>query len=170
MDEIAWLIAREIPHLRRFARALTRDPAAADDLVQDTLERALRKRHLWLRRGSLRNWLLKMLYNLYLNGLGRRRRDRLSDPIEDDLPGRPVPASQDDRLELSEVMARLDLLPAGQRAAILLIATEDIGYEEAAGILGIPIGTLRSRLSRGREQLRRHRQGAPLPVALRRVK
>src|SRR5262245_50163644 len=82
MDELQWLIAREIPHLHRYARTLLRDTDAADDLVQDCLERALRKRQLWRRQGSMRSWLFRMLYHVFLNTTNTRRRERLVVPLE----------------------------------------------------------------------------------------
>lgn len=157
MSETKWLIAREIPRLRRYALALTGDPAAADDLVQDTLERAIRKRHLWRRRGSIRAWLYRILYNVFLNQAGRRKRAQ----AEIDIEAAPDTASalnerprHDARLVCRDVAEAMLELPADQRAAIALTAVEGLAYDEAAEALGVPIGTLRSRLSRGREQLR----------------
>ena len=154
MDDTLWLIAREIPNLRPFARALLRDKDAADDLVQDCLERAVRKHHLWLRHGSMRSWLLRILYNLYLDGAVHRRRMKLSAQLDDHDHQIVEPATQEMRLVARDTVAALSKLPAAQREAILLIALEDVSYDEAAWILGVPIGTLRSRLSRGREALR----------------
>ena len=156
MSEIQWLIAREVPHLRPFARSLLRDATAADDLVQDCVERALRKRHLWLQKGSLRGWLLKMLYNLYLNNAGRRRYELMTDGSDHAVwQGLSTPATQDAFVELKDVMLGLAHLPREQRDAILLVALGDVDYTEAAWILGVPVGTLQSRLARGRESLRR---------------
>lgn len=153
MTDTKWLIAREIPRLRRYALALVGDPVAADDLVQDTLERALRKRHLWRRTGSLRSWLYRILYNVFLNQAVHRRRRRLE--VDLDLaPEGGEPSVQEIRLEYGEIVGALVRLPADQRAAIALVAIEGLGYDEAAAALGIPVGTLRSRLSRGRERLR----------------
>lgn len=153
MQETKWLIAREIPRLRRYAQALTRDPVAADDLVQDALERAIRKRHLWRRQGSLRGWLYKLLYNVFLNQSTRRgRRER-----EVDLESVAEPQtsrSSEDALVRRDIVSAMQDLPAEQRAAIALTAVEGLTYDEAAVALDIPIGTLRSRLSRGRERLR----------------
>jgi RNA polymerase sigma-70 factor (ECF subfamily) len=169
--EIQWLIVREIPNLRRFARALLRDGDAADDLVQDCLERALRKHHLWLRRGSMRAWLLRMLYNLYLNGATRRRRIRSSASLHECEEQQASPASQEACHHLRDTIAALELLPEPQREAILLMALQDLSYDEAAWVLGVPVGTVRSRLSRGREALREMVAGARRPVApLRRIK
>lgn len=157
LSETKWLIAREIPRLRRYALALTGDPAAADDLVQDTLERAIRKRHLWRRRGSIRAWLYRILYHVFLNQAGHRKRAQAE--IDLDTASGAAPAlserpRHDARLVCRDVTEAMLELPADQRAAIALTAVEGLAYDEAAEALGIPIGTLRSRLSRGREQLR----------------
>jgi RNA polymerase sigma-70 factor (ECF subfamily) len=154
MDELQWLIAREIPHLRRYAQALLRDPDAADDLVQDCLERALRKRQLWRRQGSIRSWLFRMLYNIFLNTRHTRRRARLVIPLEAVAPTMAESPKQEQYVACRDIAEALDQLPEPQYAAIILIALEGLSYDEAAWILGVPVGTLRSRLSRGRETLR----------------
>ncbi|TCM82725.1 RNA polymerase sigma factor [Rhodovulum steppense] len=154
MQETKWLIAREIPRLRRYALALTRDPAAADDLVQDTLERAIRKRHLWKRRGSLRGWLYRILYHVFLNQSARRRR-RAREVDLDAVPEPVAPGSAESGLVRRDIVSAMHDLPAEQRAAIALTAVEGLSYDEAAAALDIPVGTLRSRLSRGRERLRK---------------
>lgn len=153
MQETKWLIAREIPRLRRYALALTRDPVAADDLVQDTLERAIRKRHLWKRHGSLRGWLYRILYHVFLNQSVRRKR-RAREVDLDDAPEPVAPGSPEAGLVRRDIVAAMQELPAEQRAAIALTAVEGLSYDEAAAALDIPVGTLRSRLSRGRERLR----------------
>jgi RNA polymerase sigma-70 factor (ECF subfamily) len=154
MDELKWLIAREIPHLRRYALALRRDPDAADDLVQDCLERALRKRHLWRRRGSMRSWLFRILYTVFLNARKTRWRDKQAVPLEAIAFTLAASPSQEAYVECRDMARALAQLPEPQYAAIMLIALEGFSYDEAAWILGIPIGTLRSRLYRGREALR----------------
>lgn len=154
MDDVQELIVREIPQLRRFALSLTRSSHAADDLVQDALERAIRKRHLWKRHGSIRGWLFRVLYNVFVNqGAQRNRRDRQMD-IDEMADAPSVAAVQVKRLEVRDVSAVLGELPEDQRAAIVLTAVEGFSYDEAADILDVPIGTLRSRLFRGRETLR----------------
>jgi RNA polymerase sigma-70 factor (ECF subfamily) len=169
LDETRWLIAREIPRLRRYALTLERDPDAADDLVQDTLERALRKRHLWARKGSIRSWLYRIQFTVFLNRRPRRLKELAEHPLDDDAPA-AVPPLQEQRLICNDITTALHRLPDEQRAAIGLTAVEGLSYEEAAEVLDIPIGTLRSRLSRGRETLRgifRPRQDRP---QLKRVK
>ncbi len=169
-DEFNWLITREIPRLRRYARALVSDVDAGDDLVQDCLERALKKRHLRPWQGGLRAWLMRMLYNIYLNGESRRRRERKSISVDD--TERPLEGHERPELhmECQDMAAALERLPADQRAAIVLIALEGLPYDEAAWVLGVPIGTLRSRLSRGRETLRALHEGHQHGGRLRRVK
>lgn len=153
MQETKWLIAREIPRLRRYALAMTRDPVAADDLVQDTLERAIRKRHLWKRHGSLRGWLCRILYHIFLNQSTHRKR-RAREVELDNAPDPIAPGSPEADLVRRDIVAAMQELPAEQRAAIALTAVEGLSYDEAAAALDIPVGTLRSRLSRGRERLR----------------
>ena len=152
-DDDAWLIAEEIPRLRRYARTLTRDAAAADDLVQDALERAMRKWALWRRRGSLRAWLYRLLYNVFLNQLARARRRGVEVAVEE-TPALSAPPRQEDAAFCREIAAAMAALPADQRAALALTAVEGLSYDEAADVLGVPVGTLRSRLFRGRETLR----------------
>lgn len=147
-------IAAEIPHLRRYARALTRDREAADDLVQDTLERALRKRYLWRPTGRLRSWLFRMLYGLYLNQRPRQCRERDNVvPLEMVRYQLGQPSTYDVELHCRDVMQAVDELPQGQRDVLLLMALEQPSYADGARMLGLAVGTFRSRLSRGRWEL-----------------
>lgn len=161
MDDLKWAIAKEIPNLRRYARSLLRNADGADDLVQDCLERALRKRHLWQRTGSLRSWLFRIIFTLYLNGRSRRARAQRMEGSESIERTMTMPANQEAHAEAVEVLDALFLLDEDQRAAILLVAVEGMSYHDAADALGIPIGTLRSRLWRGREALRALRPERP---------
>jgi len=152
------LLEAYIPGLRRFAQALLRgDRERADDLVQDTLERALSSWRLRRAEGELRGWLYTILYNCFLSDRERRKRrsacDALTEIVEDELPG--VEGGQHSALEYRDFLRAFATLPAGQRSVLLLIAVEDLSYEEAARVLAVPIGTIMSRLSRGRERLRR---------------
>lgn len=174
LSETKWLIAREIPHLRRYARALTRDSGDADDLVQETLVRALRNTGQWRRSGSIRAWLFTALYRNHLNRFRRRRTvqgtsEDLEQALESGvLANRP---NQDAGLIWRDVKEALDRLPEDQRTALLLVTLEDLAYDEAAAVLGIPIGTLRSRVSRAREALRQTMDPALLDAApIRRIK
>ena len=147
-------IEGSVPALRRYARALTRDADRADDLVQDCIERAIRKRRLWSPTGPLRAWLFKILLNIYRNDARHRRRRGDQIPI-DALSVEPaVAAPQPGRIALAEMARAVEALPAEQREALLLVVLEGASYQEAAGILGIPAGTLMSRLGRARATLR----------------
>ena len=148
-------IEASVPSLRRYARALARDPDRADDLVQDTIERAIRKRSLWLPTGPVRAWLFRILVNLYRNELRRdRRRGGAHAPLDALAVEPSVPAPQPGRIALAEMARALDTLPVEQREALLLVVIEGASYREAADILGIPAGTLMSRLGRARAALK----------------
>jgi RNA polymerase sigma-70 factor (ECF subfamily) len=152
MDD-AEAITAQIPHLRRYSRALMGDRVAADDLVQDTLERAWRRFGLWRRGSDLRAWLFTIMHNLYVN---QRKVTSHVQRHSDEHPAANLPglSSQDIRLELKDLNQALQRLPDEQREVVLLIGLEQLSYDEAAKALGVPIGTVMSRLSRGREQLR----------------
>lgn len=145
-------ILAEIPRLRRYARALLGDRAAADDLVQDTLERAWSRIDQWRVGSDLRAWLFGIMHNLRVDQL--RRPPPPTRPVEEgdcDLPTRPT---QTDGLELKDLESALNQLPDEQREVVLLVALEDMAYADIAAMLGIPAGTVMSRLARGRERLR----------------
>jgi RNA polymerase sigma-70 factor (ECF subfamily) len=143
-----------VPALRRYAHALTRNPDRADDLVQDCLERAIRKQGLWRPTGPLQAWLFRMLLNLYRNDARHRRRHGDTVPIDGLLVEPSIAASQPGRLALSEVARAVGKLPDEQREALLLVVLEGSSYADAATILGIPQGTLMSRLGRARAALK----------------
>lgn len=158
----------ELPRLRRYARALVGDRAAADDLLQDTLERAWARSGQWRGGGSLRAWLFSIMHNLRMDQLRHAGPSLQSLEDEDCLPvERPT---QSDRLEVLDLQAALASLPEEQRAVLLLVALEDMRYEEVATTLGIPLGTVMSRLSRGRERLRQMLATQSPPAALRVVR
>jgi RNA polymerase sigma-70 factor, ECF subfamily len=153
MSDFRRQIEQEVPRLRRYARALTRDIGQADDLVQSCLVRALVKEHLWQPGSNLRVWLFTVLHNLHINRVRRLMREQ----------DNAIVASASLALAQSEPSARLDLLdveqaikklPEVQRRVILLIGLEGMRYDEAAQILGVPIGTVRSRIARARQMLR----------------
>lgn len=148
-------IEAEIPRLRRYARALTRDVAAADDLVQDCLTRALGKLHLWQEGTDLRAWLFTILHNQYVNYVRRSVREGASVGLSDSEPLLTRAPQQGRRLELRDLERAIAKLPEEQRSAILLVGLEGMRYEEVAAVLDVPVGTIRSRLSRGREALRK---------------
>lgn len=148
-------ITAQVPHLRRFARALTGDAVLADDLVQDCVERALRKQHLFDETRSLRTWLFTILRNLFISGLRRDGRTSASKSVDDIQAGEDaVRPEQESRLALSDIVVALDRLPSAHREVLLLVALEDMSYREIAHVTGVPVGTVMSRLSRARLSLR----------------
>jgi RNA polymerase sigma-70 factor (ECF subfamily) len=146
-------IVELIPRLRRYARALAGERGVADDLVQDTLERAMRKFHLW-RPGDLRAWLFSIMHNVFINHV-RSKRNAPTDELGE-YAGAGTPDWVTDAHDLERALAQL---PAEQREVVLMVSLEDMSYGEVSRALGIPIGTVMSRLSRGREKLRRHMDG-----------
>jgi RNA polymerase sigma-70 factor (ECF subfamily) len=156
-----------IPVLRRFAFALTRDRDAADDLVQDCLERAITHWHERRSEGGTRAWCFAILHSLFLT----RMRSVVRRGIELDLDVRADPtveAAAEQAIEVREVLSALDRLSADHRAVLTLVAVEGFSYEDAADALGIPVGTVMSRLSRARSQMRQALD--PPQPRLRRVK
>jgi RNA polymerase sigma-70 factor (ECF subfamily) len=145
-------LTQHIPRLRRYARALTGDRSAADDLVQDTLERALSRFHLWRHGSDLRAWLFTIMHNIYVNQVRARVRQQ-QDALEDSA-AEALHAREPDWIEIRAIDDALARLPDEQRSTLLLVGLEQFTYDEAARILGIPVGTVMSRLSRGRERLR----------------
>ena len=146
-------ILEHIPRLRRYARALLGDRHAADDLVQDTLERAWNKFHLWRPGSDLRAWLFTIMHNVFVNQV-RGRRSQIEKAMEE-RPVVPVRATQSDSLEIADVERSLRALPDEQREVLLPRAIEEMTYDEVSRALAIPIGTVMSRLSRARERMRR---------------
>jgi RNA polymerase sigma-70 factor (ECF subfamily) len=154
MSDICKKIEEEIPRLRRYARALTRDINAADDLVQDCLTRALSKVHLWQSGTDLRAWLFTILHNQYVNHVRRAVREGAAVGLSDTEPMLTSAPNQGKRLELRDLERAIARLPEEQRSVLLLVGLEGMRYEEVAAVLDVPVGTVRSRLSRGREMLR----------------
>jgi RNA polymerase sigma-70 factor (ECF subfamily) len=154
MPDIQHRIEAELPGLRRYARALVRDVSDADDLVQECLTRALTKLHLWRDGSNLRAWLFTILHNQYVNKVRRSIRTGISVELDDSWPPLSRPATQEKRLELRDLDRALGRLPTEQRSVILLVALEGMPYCDVSAVLGIPVGTVRSRLSRGRTALR----------------
>ncbi|MYN14517.1 sigma-70 family RNA polymerase sigma factor [Pusillimonas sp. TS35] len=151
-DEIAAQITACIPSLRRYARGLTGDRDLADDLVQDTLERAWSGYSRWRRRGPLRAWMFSIMHNQFIDHARARQRQVELD-TGGDLPDGWVRPTQSDALELRDLDALLIRLGPELRAVILLVAVESFSYKEAAQVLDVPIGTVMSRLSRARQRL-----------------
>ena len=157
-----------VPRLRRYARALAGDRDDADDLVQDTLERAWAKSALWRGVADMRAWLFGIMHNLHVDAV---RRPKLATVvIDDDTPEVAVAPTQGERLAVLDLQAALELLPVEQKQIVLLVALEDMAYADVAKTLGIPVGTVMSRLSRGRERLRALMEGRDEPVRLKVVK
>lgn len=161
-------ILAEIPRLRRYARALLGDRAAADDLVQDTLERAWLRLDQWRAGSDLRAWLFSIMHNLRADQM--RRPSVPTRSMEEEDIEVPTRAKQSDELELKDLEWALSYLPDEQREVLLLVGLEEMGYAEIAATMGVPIGTVMSRLSRGRERLRLIMQGLPPTAQLRVVR
>ncbi len=142
----------EIPRLRRYARALCHDPVRADDLVQDTLERALLKRRLW-QGGSLRAWLFTLMHHIFVNQW--KQAQRIEYRADEALPETAVRGGQQDGLDLRDLERSLSQLTTEHRELLLLVGLEELSYEECAKVVGIPIGTVMSRLARARDRLRK---------------
>lgn len=155
MSDFARLLQNEIPRLRRYARALARDAVRADDLVQSCLVRAIAKEHLWEPGTDLRAWLFTILHNQNVNEVRRSVREGVAVAVEDVAPVLTAAPRAGACLQLRDLERAIRLLPEEQRQVILLVGLEGMRYEEVAAVLDIPIGTVRSRLSRGREMLRR---------------
>jgi RNA polymerase sigma factor (sigma-70 family) len=147
-------LVAQIPGLRRYARVLTGNSWAADDLVQDTLERACSKWRLWVVGTDLRAWLFTLMHNLRASDVRRAFRQQQAGALVDvdDVPNELV--TPDAALDLSLDLQRCLLqLPEEQRTVLLLVSLEDMNYEEVARVTGTPIGTVMSRLSRARARL-----------------
>lgn len=172
MKDMLVQVEPQIPALRRYARALLRDRAAADDLVQDCLERAVSRWHQ-RRDGSVRAWLFTILHNLAVSQFRRTTARGIHMPIDDAGEQALVSAAaQEQRLIYQDLLSKLATLPEEQRAVLLLVAVEDLSYADAAAVLNVPVGTVMSRLSRARERLQQEMNGV-VPgnvVALRSVK
>ena len=159
MSRFDALIGSHIPHLRRYARALTGEAARADDLVQDTLERAWIKFHLWKPTLDLRPWLFTIMHNIYVNQVRAAARHDLSGLAGSDDLTQSARANQSDMLEVGDIAACLARLPLEQREVLLLVSLEDMNYAQVARILSIPLGTVTSRLARARARLKAMLEG-----------
>ena len=166
MDSSA--ILAELPRLRRYARALLGDRAAADDLVQDTLERAWLRLDQWRAGSDLRAWLFSIMHNLRADQM--RRPSIATRSMEEEDIEVPTRAKQSDELEIRDLESALSYLPDEQREVLLLVGLEEMSYAEIAATVGVPLGTVMSRLSRGRERLRMIMQGLPPSAQLRVVR
>ncbi len=148
------LVEPLIPSLRRYARSLLRDQSAADDLVQDCLERVISRWHQRRTDGNTRTWVFTILHNLAINRLKQAARRGVHVTVEDvDEAAFATAPAQEDRLHHRAIVDALSLLPEDQRSVLLLVSVEDLSYAETASVLDIPIGTVMSRLSRARHRL-----------------
>jgi RNA polymerase sigma-70 factor, ECF subfamily len=170
MSEVLASIEASIPALRRYARALLRNPQDADDLVHDVLVRALDRMHTRHPDAAIRPWLFAIMHNLHVSSLRRSKVRGNIVPMEavNDAQVSAQPAQEAD-LHCQETMQAFNLLPPEQQQVLLLVSVEDLSYAEVSAVLGIPIGTVMSRLSRGRERLR-HLMGDEALPAFRSVK
>lgn len=166
-DETALMISC-IPRLRRYARALVSDRAGADDLVQDTLERSWKNLSAWRRDCDMRRWLFGIMHNVHKDGF---RKGAITTVELDEMTHLPATrATQADQHEMRDLVSALEKLPIEQREILLLVALEEMTYDEVASVLCIPVGTVMSRLSRGRERLRAIVEGRVLVPPLKVVK
>ncbi len=166
MPKFSAQMKHALPHLWRYAYSLTQDRAQADDLVQDCVERGLRKRSLWDESQPLKPWLMKILLNLFRDRY--RATSRLAEvPFLNDHAGATVDTTVEDRAELAAVVKRMQALPENQRQALQLVAFAGLSYAEAADVLSVPIGTILSRVARARASLNEPSQ--PQPTQLRSV-
>ena len=156
VSDLVQMIQPLIPGLRRYAHAMLHDASAADDLVQDCLERVVGRWHQRRRDGNAAAWAYAILHNMAINQLRNARRRGIHvalDDAEDRALARP--ATQEDALRHRDLVRALQGLPDDQRSVLLLVSVEDMSYAETAEVLDIPIGTVMSRLARARERLRR---------------
>jgi RNA polymerase sigma-70 factor (ECF subfamily) len=164
-------IAAILPRLRRYAQKLTRDSEDADDLVQDCIARALEKAHLWQPGTNLRAWLFTILHNEHIDRVQHAARVGFKVEWNEHLPALSCSSNQMEHMEFRELEAAVKLLSEDQREAILLTTLTPWNYEEVATMCNVPVGTIRSRLSRGRATLRRliaivpRRHGLPRDTA-----
>lgn len=155
-----------LPRLRRFARGLTGNASDADDIVQAACEKALGNAHRWTSGTRLDSWLFRIVHTVWLDELRRRRhRNGAGLDAAAEEAGDDVVAHVEARLRLEEVRRLMAELPEEQRAVLLLVCVEGLGYRDAAEVLGVPIGTVMSRLARGRAALLTRLGEAPRQVA-----
>lgn len=159
MSEFGVMVSEHIPNLRRYARVLVRDSVHAEDLVQDCLERAISREHLWREGTNLRAWLFTILHNLYINQYLRHGSVGTMVPLLDEHSHLAVPPRQYHSVTLKDLARAFDRLPEQEQQVVLMIGLDGMQYEDAATALGVPMGTVKSRLSRARHRLRRLMDG-----------
>ena len=152
--KIQSVLVAHIPYLRRYARALTRNAADADDLVQTALMRGIVNMDRFEPGTNLRAWLLTIMHNVFIDGVRKAKRARDADEsAESMMSGLYTRPNQVETLQLGDLQSAMERLPEEQRTTLILVALEDMSYEEAAKVTGVPVGTVRSRLSRARHAL-----------------
>lgn len=161
MPHFGDMVVGHIPNLRRYARVLVRDTVHAEDLVQDCLERAISREHLWRQGTNLRAWLFTILHNLYINQYLRHGSVSTMVPLLDEHTHLSCPARQYHSVTLKDLARAFDHLPEQEQQVVLMVGLDGMQYEDAAAALGVPMGTVKSRLSRARRRLRRLLDGDP---------
>ncbi|HLN25300.1 MAG TPA: sigma-70 family RNA polymerase sigma factor [Patescibacteria group bacterium] len=159
MTDFANMVSEHIPNLRRYARVLVRDSIHAEDLVQDCLERAISREHLWQPGTNLRAWLFTIQHNLYINQYLRRGGTTTLVPLLEEHSMVSSPPRQFHSMTLQDLARAFDGLPRQEQQVVLLVGLEGMQYEDAAQTLGVPMGTVKSRLSRARRRLRKLMDG-----------
>lgn len=170
MNRFEVQLVEAIPSLRGYARALCHDSHQADDLVQECLARAISRRRLWISQKGMRPWLFTILHNIFVNTL-RQTREFQSFPDSEDFTSALVGEDDAETLSnLSEFEKALGQLTPEHREVLLLVGVEQLSYREVSRIVGVPSGTVMSRLSRAREKLRENMQGEITIANIKRVK
>lgn len=164
MADFGYMVSEHIPNLRRYARVLVRDSVHAEDLVQDCLERAISREHLWRQGTNLRAWLFTILHNLYINQYLRHGSISTVVPLLDEHSSMACPPRQFHSVTLRDLARAFKSLPEQERQVVLMVGLEGMQYEDAAEALGVPMGTVKSRLSRARRRLRRLVDGDMAPA------
>ncbi len=159
MAEFGDMVSEHIPNLRRYARVLVRDAIHAEDLVQDCLERAISREHLWREGTNLRAWLFTILHNLYINQYLRHGSINTMVPLLEEHAHLSCPARQIHSVTLKDLARAFDHLPEQEQQVVVMVGLDGMQYEDAAEALGVPMGTVKSRLSRARRRLRRLMDG-----------
>ena len=159
MNQVYAEIEEYLPHLRRYAMALAHNPVAADDLVQETVTRALTKSRLFREGTNLRAWLFTVMHNVHISNA--RRNKHIGAPIDPDIAAATLATrpSQEDPLLLKALEKAMRIIPDTQRVAVILTGVEGMSYDEISEHLNVPVGTIKSRVSRGRGALRKALHG-----------
>jgi RNA polymerase sigma-70 factor (ECF subfamily) len=169
VNEFSRLLIENIPHLRRYARSLTRDRQQSEDLVQDCLDRALSRMSHWQSDTNLRAWLFTIMHNLHVNNLRRWHRGGIWESIDQSETADQRQPGQEGMMQMRDLEHALSQLSDEQREVLVLVCVEGMRYDEVAQVLGVATGTVMSRLHRAREALRRMLKGET-PAKLRRIK